>query len=185
MSSLTKTLVAFCILTSLSMTSNAGQICQNSTLVSSTPSSRFLDNKDGTITDQKTGLMWKACSEGQAWNGNTCANTAQPYNTWQAALQAVQSINNTGGYAKHSDWRLPNIKELVSIVERQCYSPSINLKVFHNTPEGNFWTSSPTSSVERYNSGMWQVSFDFGYYFDYDDQLPEELSPYVRLVRNN
>jgi hypothetical protein len=63
----------------------------------------FVDNGDGTITDQATGLMW---AQGDSGSGMT----------WEEALAWVEAQNaaNPLGY---SDWRLPDVKELQSIVD--------------------------------------------------------------------
>ncbi|MBN2011733.1 DUF1566 domain-containing protein [candidate division KSB1 bacterium] len=63
----------------------------------------FSDNGDGTITDNATGLMWA-----QADNSDAVL--------WQDALAWVQLKNNEY-YLGHNDWRLPNVKELQSIVD--------------------------------------------------------------------
>jgi hypothetical protein len=64
--------------------------------------SRFASNGDGTVSDAATGLMWT-----QSDNGGGL--------TWEQALAWVQSVNRAG-YLGHSDWRLPNAKELHSLV---------------------------------------------------------------------
>jgi hypothetical protein len=63
----------------------------------------FADNGDGTITDNATGLMWTKSDSGTGMN-------------WQEALAWVQT-KNAENYMGHSDWRLPNAKELQSIVD--------------------------------------------------------------------
>lgn len=63
----------------------------------------FVDNGNGTITDKKTGLMWNQNDSGQGLN-------------WQEALAWVEE-KNIANYLGYSDWRLPNVKELQSIVE--------------------------------------------------------------------
>jgi hypothetical protein len=93
------------------------------------------------VTDTATGLTWKRCSEGQSWDGATCAGSAM-YHTWQQALQ----VADTASYAGQSDWRLPNAKELASIVEQACYSPAIDEAVFPATPSSYYWSSSPGAS---------------------------------------
>jgi hypothetical protein len=140
------------------------------TVPATTPDSRFSNNDDGTVTDIRTGLVWKRCSEGQAWDGTTCAGTASTY-TWQTALQAGAA----SAYAGKSDWRLPNIKELDSIVERQCYSPAINSTIFPNTPASVFWSGSPYAGSYY----AWLVHF----YYGYDSYDYRSDSFYVRLVR--
>ena len=94
--------------------------------------SYLADNNDGTISDSNTGLMWQKCSLGQT--GNNCTGTAKNY-TWEEALEAAES-NRDNGY---NNWRLPNIKELQSIVEPFCGDPSINAGFFLNTSSSIFY----------------------------------------------
>src|SRR4029078_13435924 len=103
----------------------------------STPTTDFADNGDGTITHSNTGLIWKRCAEGQTWSGVTCTGTSLTYD-WQGALLAAASSSHAG----YLDWRLPNDKELHSIVETCGYSPAINLSLFPATPPAQFWSSS-------------------------------------------
>jgi len=134
----------------------AAQTCYND-ILPDTPTTDFTDNKDGTVTHDKTGITWMRCALGQAWNGSTCTGTAQTY-TWARALQAAETLNEGGGLAGKIDWRLPNRKELKSIVERRCYSPAINAVLFPNTPSDWFWSASPYA----YDSGnAWPVSFSY------------------------
>lgn len=123
----------------------AGQSCFASSVEKTMPTNNFLDNGDGTVTDKTTGLMWKRCSEGQAWDASAsaCGGAAGVF-TWQGALQRAQHLNqDLGGYAGHTDWRVPNTKEISTIVERACQDPAINLTLFPNTPDAIFWSSSP------------------------------------------
>ena len=154
---------------------------------------RYIGNND-TVVDKTTGLMWKKCSEGQ--NGNNCTGTAKEYK-WQAALDHAKTVN----FAGHSDWRLPTIKELHSLVfcsngkvrkfkdnDRDtdgCYSeakgnyesPTINQISFPNTPADIFWSSSPHSS---YSYDAWIVFFNDG-----DDSFGGHYSSFrLRLVRS-
>lgn len=64
---------------------------------------QFVDHGDGTITDQATGLMWSRADSAQGL-------------TWLSALAWVQA-QDAASYLGHSDWRLPNAKELQSIVD--------------------------------------------------------------------
>jgi hypothetical protein len=63
----------------------------------------FHDNGDGTITDRATNRMWSKSDSGSGMN-------------WQAALAWAQA-RNAENYLGHNDWRLPNAKELQSIVD--------------------------------------------------------------------
>jgi hypothetical protein len=63
----------------------------------------FVDNDDGTITDRATGLVWSKGDSAQGLN-------------WQDALAWVQT-KNAESYLGYNDWRLPNAKELQSVVD--------------------------------------------------------------------
>ncbi len=153
--------------------------CEN-TIPASTPSGQLMDNHDGTVSDLKTGLMWKQCSEGLSSADLTspdCATGTAAALSWDQALQQPQSLNVGGGFAGHTDWRLPNVKELRSIVEEQCFSPSINATFFPNTPPGSaFWSSSPDALFADY---AWSVRFFNG--FSGSNYRTDTLQ--VRLVR--
>jgi hypothetical protein len=158
-----------------------GQAHASSCLIAAlenTPTSRFTDNIDGTVTDASTGLTWKRCSEGQTWNRTSCTGEPSAYRGSRAALQMAESLNKMGGYAGQDDWRVPNFKELNSIVERKCASPSINETVFPNTPYlTGFWSASPALT----NPGhRWIVDFESGDSHIYGDFY---YQGYVRLVR--
>ncbi|MCJ7780128.1 MAG: DUF1566 domain-containing protein, partial [Acidimicrobiia bacterium] len=67
----------------------------------------FADNADGTVTDAATALMWAQDDSGNDEPGGLI---------WEEALAYVQTQNDAN-YLGHSDWRLPNVKELQSIVD--------------------------------------------------------------------
>ncbi|QTL37802.1 DUF1566 domain-containing protein [Pseudoalteromonas viridis] len=137
----------------------------------STPTNRFTLNDNGTVTDNQNGLVWMRCSLGQTWDGSTCTGSASTY-TWAQALASADESN----YAGFSDWYLPNIKELNSIVETACYDPAINLTVFPNTPSSGYWSSSPYA---YYYYNAWYVYFSLGGGLN----LNKNGSKRVRLVR--
>jgi hypothetical protein len=175
-----KTYLAGSLILLLSPTLNA-QTCKPDSIPATTPSSRFTISTNSTVTDKQTGLMWKQCSEGQSGTG--CAiGGASSYN-WQSALQQSQTVNNTG-FAGYKDWRLPNVKELRSIVERQCYEPAINAAVFPNTPSSFYWSSSPvdggaSSPVANFGGYAWIVYF----YYGTGNWYNMDIKHSVRLVR--
>ena len=130
--SLTRSLTL--ILPLLSLPAHAAQSC-NPNIPETTPTSAFTFTAVGTVTDTRTGLEWKRCVEGQTFGDNgtpsdftddSCTGTAGTY-TWQGALAAAAASPFDGG-----GWRLPNLNELESIVERRCFSPAANLEVFPN-----------------------------------------------------
>ncbi len=146
----------------------------NDAIPPTAPDERYRDNGDGTVTDLWTGLMWKRCVEGLSGAGCDIGSVATF--TWGAALQRAEAVNASGGFAGYNDWRLPNIKELRSLVEHACWSPAINVTHFPNTPIW-LWASSPAAVV---SDGAWSVYFDYGgSYYDYRDH-----SNHVRLVRD-
>jgi uncharacterized repeat protein (TIGR02543 family) len=149
----------------------------NAHVLESTPTSGFTVNGDSTVTHAKTGLMWKQCSEGLS--GAACATGTATLMTWQNALKAANTAN-TAIFAGHADWRLPNQKELGSIVEFCGFNPAINRTVFPATPSALFWSG--TSDV-RYPSFAWNVAFDFGFTNSDGKTGDYSVSAYVRLVR--
>ncbi len=136
----------------------ADQTCKsNSEIPASTPTGRFSDHGDGTVTDIQTRLMWAKCPEGLS--GSAClGGSAATKHNWKEALD-LANLSTLAGY---DNWRLPNIKELRSIVEEQCTSPAINLLVFPNTPTVSyFWSASPSAN-DVYLGNAWYVNFNFG-----------------------
>lgn len=129
--------------------------CNASTRPRSTPTERFTLNDNGSVIDKKTGLTWMRCALGQTWGAGTCTGTATVF-TWQDTDWA-KDIVNLDGYAGHTDWRIPLVPELASIVELGCLDHRINPTVFPQTPTGVFWTSSEKPKAEDY-----AYTLDFG-----------------------
>jgi hypothetical protein len=144
----------------------------------SAPDGRYQDNADGTITDILHGLEWKRCSEGQ--NGSDCSTGTASLMNWQQALQLVESLNTSGGYAGHTDWRLPNLKELATLIENQCMQPAINETLFPEAQPFWYWTSSANLTSTSDNS-TWQIDFDIGRQFSGS----RNGQAHVRLVRSD
>lgn len=156
------------------------QVCKPESITNTT--GHLVSNNDGTVTDGKTGLVWKKCSEGQVWNITTDTCDRMPMNySWRLALDQAKNINTNIGFAGRIDWRIPNIKELASIVEDSCYFPAINLNVFPNTPSDAFWTSSFVAqhSYQDPNFRVWHINFEDGI----DGNSGKDSGMYVRLVR--
>lgn len=93
------------------------------------PTSRFQINTNGTAQDLQTNLMWTRCAMGQTLDPNgecvdAAAGTAQAQDRlrpWSGAVQRVQALN-TQNYLGFNNWRLPTMKELVSLMEPGCNS---------------------------------------------------------------
>lgn len=133
-------------------------------------SRRFINHGNGTVTDIQTQLMWKQCVEGQ--RGTRCFGQAEVL-PWERALQTVYTANQTR-FAGYSDWRLPTVEELLSVVDTRCYEPTINLTVFPATPVGSLWSGNQS------DPNAWSVDFSTGRPF----QSFKAGGKYVRLVRN-
>ncbi len=145
----------------------AEQVCQRESIPASTPSVRFVVNSDNTLTDTKTHLVWKRCLEGL--EGSACEQGSPIALNWAEALLYLNT--------HQSEWRLPNIRELSTLVETQCANPAINLEVFPGALSSHVWTSSPYHFYTHYS---WYVDFQFGLP-TYDERIRLKM---LRLVRN-
>ena len=110
----------------------------------------YTDNHDGTVTDNLTGLMWQQ------------AVPSSPIYTWGSASTAgtAQSYCATLSLSGHSDWRLPSMIELFSLVDPTVINPSINATYFPGTPATVFWSATPLSGSP---GNAWNVYFYNGY----------------------
>ena len=169
----------FFLLLLLSFSSFAQFCNDNQEIPQSTPNANFIDNNNGTISDTTTGLMWSKCYLGhsgmQCEVGGTGSSGNPTQMDWQAALIAADSSNLSG----YDDWRLPNIKELVTIIERSCVGPAINSTIFPRVPmtQTNTWTSSKSN---LFNEQTFVVNFYIGNTSAYS----RDTLNYVRLVRS-
>ena len=122
--------------------------CNFNNIASTTPIEKFLDNNDGTVTDLRFGLMWTKCSFGQSYNvdDKTCVGDGIALNTWSSAIGSQDEINGEN-FAGYDDWRLPNIKELHSIVERACKNPAIRPEIFPDSINSPYWTNTVDGEV--------------------------------------
>jgi len=114
----------------------------------------YTDNADGSVTDNNTGLTWEK---------KTDANVNDNY-TWQGALDyvaALNAMNGGAGFAGHNDWRLANIRELLSIVDYSRSNPPIDPAFGPTRGVSNYasyWSS--TSYVGYLPEGnAWAVEF--------------------------
>lgn len=98
------------------------------------------------IRDNITGLIWQKGSSTSV--------------TWEGAIQYCENLFLDG----RTDWRLPNIKELFSIVDTTTYSPAINSVYFSNTSSNYYW-SSTHQTIGATNA--WPVDFGKGFILNY------------------
>ena len=97
----------------------------------------YVDHGDGTVSEPKTQLMWMQCAEGQ--EGLQCEGHVLQY-PWEMAMRLPTHLNLRGGFAGYSDWRLPTLPELQSLV-RTDERPTICAEAFPHAPAALFWSS--------------------------------------------
>lgn len=152
----------------------------------------YTDNGDGTITDNNTGLMWEKKSDDGSvhdWdNSYTWGMTSSPYTMNGTMVTSfLATLNTPPCFAGHCDWRIPNKKDLESIVDVEIYNPAVSA-VFNNgcTPGCTVTTRSCTRSYywssttyRGYEGFAWYAYF---FYSDVDTNTKSNGS-YVRAVR--
>ena len=124
----------------------------------------LVDNGDGTVT--VTCLMWQQASMDLDNNGTPDTMS------WQQALYESEDLSLAG----YSDWRLPDIFELRSIVDYSRYNPAIDPALFPDTMSSYSWSSTTYAG----STGLaWLVEFIYGY----NGHGNKSGSYYVRAVR--
>ena len=143
-------------------------LCASNTLLAQ----RFTVNGSETF-DTLTGLTWQRCTLGQTYSANTCINNANQY-THAQALEAASINSGSLG------WRLPNVKELLSIVDTTITNgiPIADPSAFPYTNSSSFpyWTS----TVNNDSAYAYTVGFSLG---TISKTLRTSPSPLIRLVR--
>jgi len=126
------------------------------------PELSYTDNGDGTFTDNNTGLMWelKDGDDGVADYSNP--HDADNWYTWYEAATVFLDELNGGSepFADHTDWRLPTVKELHSLVDYSVASPAVSDELPGATHSVDYW-SSTTEANRDWN--VWTVFFGEGY----------------------
>jgi hypothetical protein len=160
----------------------------------------YTDNGDGTVTDHNTGLMWekKDDSGGIHDQDNT-------YDWWGGVTSGflmdgtmvtrfLSTLNTPPCFAGHCDWRIPNVRELQSIVDYEIPSPGPAVNAaFHNvagcprcadvtlascscTASSTYWSS---TTYRDFPDFAWLVDF----YYGGVDFVGKSDDAYVRAVR--
>lgn len=128
----------------------------------------FVDNGDGTITDNATGLMWMQDDDGEGM-------------VWEDALSYAESSD----FANYNDWRLPNAKELQSIVDytrapsvtnSAAIDPVFNCSVITDEGEEDnypfYWTGTTHANWSADNYGAWGAYVCFGEALGFMEEPP-------------
>jgi len=149
----------------------------------------YVDNGNGTVTDLNTGLVWEKLSD-----DGTVHDKDNLY-TWANAFTAHVAALNFTSFAGYNDWRLPNVRELQSIVNYQNVNPAVSSASAFNTncapgcpattcsctASGDYWSS--TSSVsDPWNA--WYVRFSYGRVDAFGRSDGKSGAAYVRAVRD-
>lgn len=114
------------------------------------PSPRFIAGSGlsaNCITDALTGLMWLRNPGSTSWN-------------WASSISYCENLNGDGDRGGHTDWRMPNLRELQSVVDYGRSGPALpEASPFENVWSGTYWSSTTlTGDVSQ----AWYVNFDHG-----------------------
>ncbi len=126
------------------------------------PNPRFTDHDDGTVTDNLTGLIWLK-------NANAFGTR-----TWATALTDCARLNSgehgLSDGSVEGDWRLPNVRELQSLIDYGRHGPALPTghpftDVQGTSHESKYYWSSSTFSVYYSNDEVWYIAMYNGYIF--------------------
>lgn len=160
----------------------------------------YTDNGDGTITDNNTGLMWEKKDNSGGIHGKdnryTWGSEIEPYMMdGSMVTNFLARLNAAPCFAGHCDWRIPNVKELHSMVDYEipfpgplvhpafdigcaagCTVDGVGGPMCSCTISLDYWSS--TADTDTPDSA-WNIDFDDGF-VDHD---PKGKRRYVRAVR--
>ena len=128
---------------------------------------RFTDNADGTVRDNLTGLIWLKDAN--------CFGTK----TWTSALNDCNSLADglcglTDG-SSAGDWRLPNVKELQSLVNFGRSNPCLpDAHPFTGVQAAQYWTS---TTVADFPDSAWHQYMSYGNVRNYEKTTPSDVWP--------
>jgi len=117
------------------------------------------------VSDSKTGLQWQ--------DNNETNSTAY---SWQEAIDHCEALT----LDSLDDWRLPNINELKTLIDRSKREPAIKENVFEYIGTNNYYRYWSSTSIVGYEDAAWFVYFYDG--FVYGDSKYANF--YVRCVRD-
>jgi hypothetical protein len=112
----------------------------------------FTNNGDGTITDNVTKLMWQMTPDATSYNWYEATGT---YDT--IANQNTTDVCGNLTLGGYTDWRLPEKRELLSIVDFGAANPALDTTYFPDTSTYDYWTNTSYNSTDA-----WYVQFADG-----------------------
>ncbi|MCF8084780.1 MAG: DUF1566 domain-containing protein [Deltaproteobacteria bacterium] len=105
----------------------------------------FVDNKDGTITDRSTGLMWEK------------GGSSYQRRYWGAESH-INNLNRNK-FLGHNDWRVPTLEELCSLLTKKVEKTGLYMEPVFCEEQNTCWSADTSSDQERENA----------YYVDFSD----------------
>ena len=108
----------------------------------------FVDNNDGTVTDKATGLMWQKSGSASSLDN-------------RSAKEYIKRLNRQR-FSGYSDWRMPTVQELASLLNKSRINGVHMAPVFDNK-QIRCWTIDPCDTdYDTFFSGLWIVNFKYG-----------------------
>jgi hypothetical protein len=129
----------------------------------------LIENKDGTITDQATGLMWQKGGSSKSLDN-------------RSAKKYVQKLNKQG-FAGYSDWRMPTVEELASLLARRRKDGVHLAPVFDNN-RSTGWSADKSRLQSNYYFGYWIVNFKQGQILEASFPKPSLTSRFPNYGKN-
>lgn len=152
------------------------QICMKEVTPQTMAYNNFSFPAPGQARDELSKRVWDRCVYGQIWDSasNNCLGNPAKL-TWKEALVIGENTNR----------RLPDIKELNSIMDMQCIIPPTNLRVFPNTPGSTvngLWTSTPFIVPKKENGNDITNAWFFDLGFGTAHYRPVDTKNFVRFI---
>ena len=184
----------------IAVTSMAIAFLSGSAIADSCDPDRFEASVPGTVKDVDSGLMWKACSEGLLFYNGSCwdskgnaekgveprGNRAYQYSGFGGARYQAEAVNASAGNAQNfgfTDWRIPSLAEMRTLVDDNCETVELPSDLFPNILRYKLhWTRTTISAGGT--PKVWAVSESSG------DASPvgskyNDPTQHLRLVRTD